>query len=119
MGVTGRRLGGNVVALRPLWSTEDVAESFALSARTVRRWRAQGKGPSWFRVGQAVRYDPAEVYRWLHEDCEWSPALANEPTPETVAAWQAAATTTRRRRRTHRVCRGQLHLAAVRGEPDE
>jgi hypothetical protein len=113
-----RRLVGNVVALRPLWSTEDVAECLALSARTVRRWRVEGKGPGWFRVGQAVRYDPAEVYRWLHEDCEWSPAPANEPTAETVAAWQAAATTMARRRRSQRVCRGQLHLSAVRPEPE-
>lgn len=114
-GRRSRRLGANVVALRPLWSTDDVAGCLALSARTVRRWRAEGKGPGWFRVGQAVRYDPAEVYRWLHEDCEWSPAPDNEPTPETVAAWQAAAATTRRRRRAQRVSRGQLHLSLHRG----
>jgi hypothetical protein len=113
-----RHLGGNVVALRPLWSTDDVAECLALSARTVRRWRVDGRGPGWFRVGQMVRYDPAEVYRWLHEDCEWSGSTV-PVSPESVAVWQAAARTTQRRRRSQRLCSGQLHLRPVRGEADE
>jgi hypothetical protein len=102
-------MGAAVVALRPLWSTADLAACLSFSPRTVRRWRVQGIGPAWFRVGRAVRYDPAEVYRWLDEDCEWSPAVAG-PSPEDVTAWRAAARMTRRRRRSRGACRGQLRL---------
>jgi hypothetical protein len=104
-------MGAAVLALRPLWSTGEVAACLSFSPRTVRRWRAQGIGPAWFRVGRAVRYDPAEVYRWLDEDCEWSPAV-EPPSPEDVAAWRAAARMTRRRRRSRGVCPGQLRLVA-------
>jgi predicted DNA-binding transcriptional regulator AlpA len=103
-----------VVALRPLWSTVEVAECLALSPRTVRRWRSQGAGPGWFRVGREVRYDPAEVYRWLDEECEWSGPV-EPPAPDVVAAWQAAARMVQRRRRSQAVGRGQLRLVASEG----
>lgn len=108
-GRSSRRLAGNVTALRPLWSTTDVAACLAFSARTVRRWRANGTGPGWFRVGRLVRYDPAEVYRWLHEECEWSPEV-EPPDAELVAAWRAAAQVTEQRRRQQKGCRGQLRM---------
>jgi predicted DNA-binding transcriptional regulator AlpA len=106
-----------VVALRPLWSTVEVAECLALSPRTVRRWRSKGTGPGWFRVGRVVRYDPAEVYRWLDEECEWSGPV-EPPAPDVVAAWQAAARMAQRRRRSQAVSRGQLRLVVSEGMED-
>jgi predicted DNA-binding transcriptional regulator AlpA len=106
-----------VVALRPLWSTVEVAECLALSPWTVRRWRSQGAGPGWFRVGREVRYDPAEVYRWLDEECEWSGPV-EPPAPDVVAAWQAAARMAQRRRRSQAVSRGQLRLVVSEGMED-
>lgn len=94
--------GARVVALRPSWSTVDVAWFLTLSPRTVRRWRAQGAGPGWFRVGRTVRYDPAEVHRWLHEECDWSEAV-EPPAPDVLAAGRTAA-------RSQAVRRGQLRL---------
>ena len=111
------RLGAGVVALRPFWSTVDVAECLALSPRTVRRWRSQGAGPRWFRVGREVRYDPAEVHRWLDEECEWSEPV-EPPAPDVVAAWQAATRMAQHRRRSQAACLGQLRLVASEGMED-
>jgi predicted DNA-binding transcriptional regulator AlpA len=32
------------------------------------RWRREGTGPPWHRVGRAVRYRAAEVDRWVEEN---------------------------------------------------
>lgn len=37
-------------------TTYEAAELLGLSAGTLRVWRCQGKGPSYYKVGNAVRY---------------------------------------------------------------
>jgi predicted site-specific integrase-resolvase len=37
------------------------AERLNLSVKTLRRWRWAGRGPSYIKVGTAVRYDPADL----------------------------------------------------------
>jgi excisionase family DNA binding protein len=50
-----------------LWTTDDVAERLKIPAGTLRRWRREGQGPPFVRLGRHVRYDPAAVRRWLAE----------------------------------------------------
>lgn len=64
------RRPANVVPLRELWSPRELGLVLSISPRTLRTWRSVGFGPAWFRVGRHVRYDPAEVRRWLAEECE-------------------------------------------------
>ncbi|WP_369035807.1 helix-turn-helix transcriptional regulator [Streptomyces adonidis] len=45
---------------------EDLVTMFSLpSVETVYQWRRKGIGPTGFRVGKHVRYDPAAVARWV------------------------------------------------------
>lgn len=44
----------------------EVAELSGISAVTLRRWRAEGKGPKFVRIGErAIRYRRADVLAWL------------------------------------------------------
>lgn len=47
------------------WTTAELAEYFALSTRTLRRWRAIGYGPVWERDGHRVRYHRDAIATYL------------------------------------------------------
>lgn len=32
---------------------------------TIRRWRFDGRGPKFIKLGAAVRYDPRDLQRWI------------------------------------------------------
>ncbi len=38
------------------FTTEDVAELYGISIRTVEGWRNKQIGPTWIKIGGAVRY---------------------------------------------------------------
>lgn len=49
-----------------LLSQTEAAAILGLLPRTLEHWRWQGKGPAYFRVaGGRVRYDAADVRKWL------------------------------------------------------
>lgn len=49
-----------------LLTTDDVAERLRLTPRTVKAWRARGRGPEPVRIGyRTVRYRAADVDAWL------------------------------------------------------
>jgi excisionase family DNA binding protein len=50
---------------RSLVSTVEVADQLDVSTKTVEYWRMTGTGPPYHRVGRHVRYDQADVDRWL------------------------------------------------------
>jgi predicted DNA-binding transcriptional regulator AlpA len=50
-----------------LWSTGDVSRFLGIPVNTLYQWRHHGVGPRAYRVGRHLRYDPAEVRRWLVE----------------------------------------------------
>ncbi|WP_347882304.1 helix-turn-helix domain-containing protein [Jannaschia ovalis] len=39
----------------------DLAERWAVSQRTLQRWRAEGYGPAWINIGGSIRYKLATV----------------------------------------------------------
>lgn len=43
----------------------DVAETLGLSPRTLSRWRIEGRGPSYRKLGKRVVYTPADVREYL------------------------------------------------------
>lgn len=45
-------------------STRETAEILGVSVKTLRNWRALGKGPRPIRVGGKVLYREDEVARW-------------------------------------------------------
>ena len=56
--------------MEKLLSVHEVAELLGVPVSTVYRWRYEGTGPIGLKVGRHVRYDPAELRRWLasHRD---------------------------------------------------
>ena len=44
--------------------TEEVAEYFGVSVAAVLKWRGQGRGPKWVRLGRCVRYPIDAVLAW-------------------------------------------------------
>jgi hypothetical protein len=52
-----------------LITTAELAAFLSLPVKTLRDWRYTGVGPRALRVGRHLRYEPAEVRRWLVEEC--------------------------------------------------
>lgn len=44
-----------------LLKEKEVARLLNVEMATLRRWRWQGKGPSFVKIGSAVRYDQADI----------------------------------------------------------
>lgn len=57
--------GSHRASPEALWSVEDVADFLRVPVNTLYQWRHKGTGPSAFRVGRFLRYDPSEVRNWL------------------------------------------------------
>jgi len=51
--------------LARLLTVAELAELLGVPVKTVYRWRHQGEGPQPMRVGRFLRFDPADVSRWL------------------------------------------------------
>ncbi len=49
---------------RILLTPDEVAQMFGIARKTVLVWARQGQIPC-VRVGRFVRFDPAEIDRWL------------------------------------------------------
>lgn len=49
----------------PLWTQRQTAEYLGKVERTLERWRRDGVGPRYLRVGRTIRYRRADVDAWL------------------------------------------------------
>lgn len=49
---------------RSQWNYDNVAEYTGLPASTLRYMRMKGEGPRSYKLGRAVRFDPADVIAW-------------------------------------------------------
>ena len=52
-----------------LLTEQDTASWLNMSVAALRRWRYEGRGPNFLKLGTAVRYDPGTVQKWL-ESCQ-------------------------------------------------
>ena len=48
-----------------LLSVEEVAELLQVPIQTIYAWRFQRRGPTPMRIGRYLRFDPADVARWV------------------------------------------------------
>jgi excisionase family DNA binding protein len=48
-----------------LLTQQQLADELQVSLRTLERWRQQGTGPAFIRVGRSPRYRRADVDAWL------------------------------------------------------
>ncbi len=58
-----------------LLTDRHVAEQLGISPLTLARWRYEGRGPVFLKIGKAIRYRQADVDAWL----------ANQVFPSTAA----------------------------------
>jgi excisionase family DNA binding protein len=48
-----------------LMTTEEVAEHFRVNPSTVRRWRLDGVGPRFVKIGSVYRYPRVHLSEWI------------------------------------------------------
>jgi predicted DNA-binding transcriptional regulator AlpA len=60
--------------LEKLMGVEELAELLGVPPRTIYSWRYRGVGPRAIKVGGAVKYEPAEVRRYLDAQADPRPA---------------------------------------------
>ena len=48
-----------------LLSTDEAAERWGLSPRSLEKWRLVGGGPPYRKLGRLVRYHPSDLDSWL------------------------------------------------------
>lgn len=53
------------VPIEPLWTAVDLAAYLGIPVKTLYQWRWRGDGPPVRKIGRHLRYDPADVRRWL------------------------------------------------------
>ena len=53
-----------------LLTEREAAELLCVSFRTLQVWRSKGKGPAYIKLGRTVRYDPADLRRWIDQSRE-------------------------------------------------
>jgi hypothetical protein len=51
--------------LRKLIGAKEAAEMLGTTVGTLKSWRARGIGPSWVKLGAAVRYDVEELLDFI------------------------------------------------------
>lgn len=53
-----------------LVTTAEAATFLTLSPRTLENWRNRQEGPPFKKLGTAVRYDVADLEKWLDESAQ-------------------------------------------------
>jgi len=53
-----------------LWTAKDLADYLTVPLATLYQWRYQGIGPTAYRVGRYLRYEPAAIQTWLEQQAQ-------------------------------------------------
>jgi excisionase family DNA binding protein len=59
------RAGGQPAVLPELLSVEELAGLLRVPVSTIYYWRLRGEGPTPIRIGRYLRFDSADVARWI------------------------------------------------------
>ena len=80
--VTRRLIASLLIKREELMSTLRVREAagrLGLSASTLNKWRTQGRGPRFVKLGRAVCYRPADLDAWPHDQVRSSTSEYSSP----------------------------------------
>jgi excisionase family DNA binding protein len=53
--------------MKDFMSTGEAALLLGIQKETLDVWRARGKGPAFFKIGRSVKYNLADVKRFINE----------------------------------------------------
>lgn len=56
-----------IISIHRLWTVQDLSEFLGIPVDTIRGWRTKKYGPPARKIGKHLRYEPAEVHRWLND----------------------------------------------------
>lgn len=51
-------------------TTEDAALYLSVQPSTLLKWRVEGRGPSYVKMGRSVRYRPRDLEQWMGENIQ-------------------------------------------------
>lgn len=51
--------------MKRFYSPAELAELLGVKRETLVKWRKRKTGPAYYRVGLKIRYDSADVERWM------------------------------------------------------
>jgi excisionase family DNA binding protein len=69
-----------------LWTVSEAANALGVSVSSLNKWRTTGEGPPFVRLGQRVRYRPADIECWLATQTRISTSSTHAATGKTKAA---------------------------------
>ncbi|MBE2190722.1 MAG: helix-turn-helix domain-containing protein [Alphaproteobacteria bacterium] len=49
-----------------LYLPQQVSEMLCISVATLRKWRWEGKGPCFVKIGRKVAYRPSDITEYVH-----------------------------------------------------
>jgi hypothetical protein len=84
-----------------LLNEHDIAEHLRVSVATVRRWRILRQGPTFIKIGAAVRYKPEDLAAWLDSRPSGGSEIPSEASETPGRVSEASAATSRRRGNRH------------------
>lgn len=50
-----------------LINEKEAAAQCGLAVRTLQNWRTRGEGPTFYKMGRAVRYSSDEIAQWVEQ----------------------------------------------------
>ncbi len=60
-----RRTGGDMEIQELLLTESETARRFGVSVGGLRKWRREGQGPNFIRLGRLIRYSVPDLEEWL------------------------------------------------------
>ena len=54
--------------MHPLLNTQQAADSLGLSRRTLERWRLEGNGPVFVKLGRRCLYKQSDLVAWVQSN---------------------------------------------------
>ena len=58
--------------METLLTAEQVAAKIQISHKTLRKWRWEGKGPRYIKIGRKVAYRPADIEAYVQANVRTS-----------------------------------------------
>ncbi|MGD1096790.1 MAG: DNA-binding protein [Bryobacteraceae bacterium] len=64
--IHGHNRAASIVQQRRRYASDiEIANTYGVSVLTLRKWRLFGRGPTFYKLGRAVRYDIDEVEQFV------------------------------------------------------
>lgn len=56
--------------MTPLLNEKEAAEKLGMTVAALRRWRLERRGPTWYRIGNRVRYREEDLEAFIESNAQ-------------------------------------------------